>query len=96
MVTKQDIIKVTAGRTNKTQKEITYILSTFQDCFYEALETEEPVKLFDGIIFEVKNVKPRTARNPMTGETIEVPAKKKLSARFGKKVKEFLNEIPNN
>jgi DNA-binding protein HU-beta len=66
------------------------IFDIAQEVFYEALESQEDVKLFDGVIFSVKNTAPRTGRNPMTGEAIDIPAKKKASVRFGKAVKDLL------
>lgn len=38
-----------------------------------------------------KETKPRTARNPKTGDTIHVPAGKKVVLRVGKELKESLN-----
>ena len=66
------------------------IFDIVQETFYEALETQNDVKLFDGVIFTIKDTAPRIARNPMTGETVNVPAKKKASVRFGKAVKDIL------
>lgn len=40
--------------------------------------------------FLVRQVKARKARNPKTGEIIDVPAKKKLIFRFAKKFKDFV------
>ena len=38
----------------------------------------------------VADVAARPARNPQTGETIQVPAKKRLALRVGKEMKEAL------
>lgn len=90
MITKKELTKEIAGRANITHKEAMRIFDITQEVFYEALETQDDVKLFDGVIFSVKDTAPRTGRNPMTGEAINIPAKKKASVRFGKAVKDIL------
>lgn len=90
MITKKELTKEIANRAGITHKEAMRIFDIVQETFYEALETQEEVKLFDGVIFSIKDSAPRIARNPMTGETINVPAKKRATVRFGKAVKDIL------
>ena len=52
--------------------------------------THKEAMSFDGVIFTIKEGAPRIARNPRTGETINVPAKKRATVRFGKAVKDIL------
>lgn len=93
MITKKDLMKETAGRASITQKEAARVLDIFEECFIEALETQEDVKLFDGVIFSIKTSAPRQIRNIKTGEMINVPEKKKMSVRFGKTIKELLANL---
>ena len=90
MITKKELTKEIANRAGITHKEAMRIFDIVQETFYEALETQDDVKLFDGVIFSVKDTAPRIGRNPMTGEAIDIPAKKKASVRFGKAVKDIL------
>ena len=90
MITKKELTKEIAARANITHKEAMRIFDIVQETFYEALETQDDVKLFDGVIFSVKDTAPRVGRNPMTGEAVNIPAKKKASVRFGKAVKDIL------
>ena len=90
MITKKELTKEIANRAGITHKEAMRIFDVVQETFYEALETQDDVKLFDGVIFTVKEGAPRTARNPRTGETINIPAKKRAAVRFGKAVKDIL------
>lgn len=90
MITKKELTKEIADRAGITHKEAMRIFDIVQETFYEALETQDDVKLFDGVIFSVKDTNPRIGRNPLTGETINIPAKKKASVRFGKAVKDIL------
>jgi len=93
MITKKELTKEIAGRANITHKEAMRIFDIVQETFYEALATQEDVKLFDGVIFSVKDTAPRVGRNPMTGETVNIPAKKKASVRFGKTIKNLLADM---
>ena len=43
-------------------------------------------------IFEAKERSARTAKNPQTGETIEISARKVPTVKFGKTVKELVAE----
>jgi DNA-binding protein HU-beta len=40
--------------------------------------------------FKVKQTKARQGRNPKTGETIQIPAKKKVAFRASKELKSIL------
>lgn len=93
MITKKELTKEIAGRANITHKEAMRIFDIVQETFYEALATQEDVKLFDGVIFSVKDTAPRVGRNPMTGEAVNIPAKKKASVRFGKTIKSLLADM---
>lgn len=93
MITKKDLMKETAARANISQKETTRILDIFEEVFKEALETQADVKVFDGVIFNVKTVAPRQIRNIQTGAMMDIPEKKKMSVRYGKAIKDFLASI---
>ena len=62
------------------------------DGITETLVQEGRIELRNFGVFEVKKRKPRTARNPRTGEKVKVPAKlvvtfkpgRKMEARVGK------------
>lgn len=93
---KQGLIRALAEKLNDNQKDFSYsqkdaayILDSLQNVVFDTLKDEEEVKLFDGLVLSVVEKSARTARNPMTGETIEVPAKKTVKAKFGKAVKEL-------
>ena len=93
---KQGLIRALAEKLNDNQKDFSYsqkdaayILDSLQNVVFDTLKDEEEVKLFDGLVLSVAEKSARTARNPMTGETIEVPAKKAVKAKFGKAVKEL-------
>jgi DNA-binding protein HU-beta len=56
----------------------------------EALKKGDPVAVSGFGSFKVVNRKPRTGRNPRTGEEIKIPASKSVKFTPGKALKEHL------
>lgn len=74
-MTKKEIVKVVADKHTKfTQKEIGEVVDTFLDTVKVEVAKGEKVSIPKFGIFESKVRAARTARNPMTGETIDVEA----------------------
>lgn len=93
MVTKKDIVKTIADKhTDFTQKEIGEILEDFFDIVRTSVAKGEKISLLKFGTFESKVRAARTARNPQTGEAMEVPActvpKFKAASAFKDIVKE--------
>jgi nucleoid DNA-binding protein len=57
-----------------------------------ALKKDDEVAIHGFGTFKVKQRAARTARNPHTGESIKVPAKKALAFKPASSVKAFLND----
>ena len=75
---KTEFIDMLAKRADVSKKEATAMLAAFDEIMLEEIfAKEDSVKLgigtFSGF---TKETKARTARNPKTGEAIQVPAKK--------------------
>ena len=92
MVAKTEIVKEVAKRTGLSQKNVNEVLNAYSDCIYTALETGDSVRVVEGISLKLRDVNARTARNPRTGEIIDVPAKKKINVTFGTAAKDFLRQ----
>ena len=74
-LTKKEIAKVIADKyTEFTQKEIGEIIDTFLDTVKDSVAKGEKISLPKFGIFESRERAARTARNPVTGEFIEVAA----------------------
>lgn len=58
----------------------------------EIVKSGEEVNFGDLGKFEVKEVDARKARNPRTGETIDVPAKRAMKFKVSKKAKDMMNQ----
>jgi len=86
---KAEIVARIAEITGGTKKEAVKYLEAFKQVISESLKAGKPVKLYGFVNFKVKNVPERTARNPRTGETIQVPAHMKASASLSKSLRKF-------
>ena len=88
---KQQIAAFLAEHHNLSKAEAGRIL--------ESLETFIEAKILEGAsvrlaplgTFKVVHRSARKGRNPLTGEAIEIPAKRKLQFKAGKDVREALN-----
>ncbi|MCI4626735.1 MAG: integration host factor subunit beta [Candidatus Magnetoovum sp. WYHC-5] len=74
---------------SKVQTEI--IVDAFFNSITVALQNDEKVEIRGFGNFKVKRRNSRTARNPKTGEQVEVPRKKVLHFKVGKELREMMN-----
>ena len=75
---------------NKSQAS--RIVESIFDTITSTLKKGEEVAIAGFGKFKVKQMKPRTARNPKTGEKVEVPAKHKVVFKAGKELKEAVDK----
>ncbi len=86
-MTKTEMYAAIAEKAGVSKKEAKTVLEAFNTKIIEVLKSEKKVKLPGLGIFVVKERKARTGRNPKTGETIQIPAKKVVKFRVAKDVK---------
>jgi len=86
---KAQLVDVIAAKT-ATKKEAGQIVDTILDSIKNSLRKKEDVAISGFGTFRVKQTKARTGRNPKTGETIQIPAKKKIAFRASKELKSVL------
>ena len=77
-----------AEKAGLNKKQAEAALGAFSDVVTEALLEGDKVQVPGFGIFEVRDVAARTARNPATGETIDVPATKKPAFKPSKTLKD--------
>ena len=75
MTTKKDIVKRIAEHTALTQVQTKEVVQRSFDAIIDAIVEEGRIELRNFGVFEVKVRRPRKARNPRTGQPVEVPAK---------------------
>jgi DNA-binding protein HU-beta/integration host factor subunit beta len=72
-VTKREIIQTIAKELGLTQHQARQIVQKTFDSIVNILVEDGRVELRNFGVFEVRWRKPRTARNPVTGEKVSVP-----------------------
>ncbi len=91
-MTKKELIKFVADSTENTVKDTTEIVDTFVDYIRHSLLQHEDVVINGLGTFKPKLRDAHTARNPKTGETVEVPAKYAVTFKPTRTLKEEINE----
>lgn len=95
-MTKKEIVKQISERIGLTQLKTKEIVQQTFDAIVATLiqEKSHRIELRNFGVFEVKLRKPRKARNPRTGEKVDVPAKAVVTFKPGKEMEERVREIP--
>src|SRR4051794_7191185 len=91
-VTKKEIVKQIADKVNETQLKTKEIVKMTFDAIIETLVTEGRIELRNFGVFEVKQRKPRKARNPRTGERVKVPARNMVRFKPGLEMEERIGK----
>jgi len=87
-MTKSELIAEIANRTGLAKTDVEKSLKAFEEVAHEIVaKGEEKLTLPGFLIFEQVPRSARTARNPQTGETIQVPASKAAKVTAGSKLK---------
>ena len=92
-MTKADIVEKIYSATDLTKKDATEIVESVFALVKSTLETGEKIKISGFGIFEVKEKIARRGRNPQTGGTIEISARRVLTFKPSQILKKSLNEI---
>jgi nucleoid DNA-binding protein len=92
-VTKKEIVKQISDRIGLTQLKTKEIVQQTFDAIVETLITERRIELRNFGVFEVKERKPRKARNPRTGEKVDVPSKFVVTFKPGKEMEERVRQL---
>ena len=74
-MTKKDIARAIAARSGIQQVQALAVVQGVFDGIVETLASEGRIELRNFGVFEVRRRKPRKARNPRTGQAVDVPAK---------------------
>ena len=91
-MTKKELIKFVAHSTDSTIKDTEEIVDEFINYVKNSPLQHEDVVIHGFGKFTTKLRDARTARNPQTGETIEVPAKYALTFKPTSVLKAEINE----
>src|SRR6516225_10763849 len=92
-VTKKEIVKQIADRIGETQLKTKDIVQQTFDAIIDTLIEQGRIELRNFGVFEVKQRKARKARNPRTGDPVEVPPKCVVTFKPGKEMEERVREM---
>ena len=87
-VKKTQLIQMLADKTGTSKKDAAAYLEAFVETLTVELKKGEKINITGLGIFKVADRKAREGRNPRTGETIQIPASKKLRFTASKVMKE--------
>jgi nucleoid DNA-binding protein len=92
-VTKKEIVKQISERANLTQLKTKEIVQWTFDAIVDTLIEEGRIELRNFGVFEVKRRKARKARNPRTGEKVDVEPKNVVTFQPGKEMEERVRQM---
>ena len=92
-MTKKDMAKAIAEEMGLNQLQAREIVQRVFDGIMETLLTEGRIELRNFGVFQVKKRKARKARNPLTGEKVDVPAKLVVTFKPGREMEERVGQM---
>src|SRR5262249_28359184 len=94
-VTKKEIVKQISERIGLTQLKTKEIVQQTFDAIVDTLLEVGRIELRNFGVFEVKQRKARKARNPRTGDKVDVPPKNVVTFKPGKEMEERVRRMTN-
>jgi integration host factor subunit beta len=92
-VTKKEIVKTISEEIGLTQLKTKEIVQKTFDAIVETLVEERRIELRNFGVFEVKRRAARKARNPRTGQRVDVPEKFVVTFKPGKEMEERVRQL---
>jgi len=92
-VTKKEIVKTISDEIGLTQLKTKEIVQKTFDAIVETLVDERRIELRNFGVFEVKKRAARKARNPRTGDRVDVPEKYVVTFKPGKEMEEKVRQL---
>ena len=84
--TKKDIVKRISEKTGIQQTIVARVVQMTLDSIIDVIASEGNIELRNFGVFTVVQRAPRTARNPRTGEKVQVPPKRAVKFYPGKEL----------
>jgi nucleoid DNA-binding protein len=92
-VTKKEIVRTISEEIGLTQLKTKEIVQKTFDAIVETLVEDGRIELRNFGVFEVKQRAARKARNPRTGQRVDVPAKYVVTFKPGKEMEERVRHL---
>lgn len=91
-ITKKNLVDRVSNNTRLTQIDTRIIIESFLDFISKSLQQGKNVEIRGFGRFKIKERKARTARNPRTGETVQVEAGYKPVFEASKELRKRVND----
>ena len=92
-MTKKEIVKTISDEIGMTQLKTKEIVQKTFDAIVETLVADGRIELRNFGVFEVKKRAARKARNPRTGQRVDVPQKFVVTFKPGKEMEEKVRQL---
>jgi DNA-binding protein HU-beta len=90
-MTKNNLVEYVATHTQRTRKEAEQVIDAMLEGIAESLSRGEKVELRGFGSFQVSEKKERQGRNPRTGETMTIAARRAAAFKPGRELSERIN-----
>lgn len=90
-MTKSDLVEAVTRSCELSKKQSEVVVNTFLESIIDSLNRDEGVELRGFGSFRIRDRGARLGRNPRTGESVQVEAKRVPFFKVGKHLKEVIN-----
>ena len=95
-MTKADLVERVAREADMTKKDAEQLVEIIFDSITDTLNKGEKIELRGFGSFRVRERNSRKGRNPKTGDSVSIPAKRVAYFKPGKELKELINQSETN
>jgi len=90
-MTRQELMHKIIAKTDLDKKDANLAMETILESITETLQRGEQIEIRGFGCFKIRERRPRIGRNPKTGESVNVPAKKVVYFRPGRDLMGLVN-----
>jgi integration host factor subunit beta len=90
-MTKADLVEEVTQIGDLTRRDGEVVVDTVFDAVIQALQAGDKIEIRGFGSFRIRQRKPRTGRNPKTGDKVEVPAKRVPYFKPSKELRDLVN-----
>lgn len=91
ILNKSDLVGIVAKNVNLTKNDAGNAIDSFLNTIFQEMKNGNTVKINNFGIFVIKETKARVARNPRTGEKVEIKASRKGSFKPSSHFKKLID-----
>jgi DNA-binding protein HU-beta len=91
-MTKADLVQKISEKTGIIKEDVAVIVESFLDTVKESVSEGEHIEIRGFGTMRVKDRKPSIARNPRTGEKVEIPARRVPTFKFSKEFRKIVDK----